>query len=153
MSLADYLSEGVICTDMAAQDRDEALRELLMVLVEAGQLEQEQVEPMFEALRKREMLGSTAIGNGVAVPHARLEGLGGTLVSLGVSRAGLPFNALDGAGVHEVFLVIAPENDADEYLEVMKRVSRLVQDRDFRSFIKQAKSEQEIIDLVKEMDD
>ena len=152
MELQSVFARGAVSTDLKAGDRDGAVRELLGMLVANGGLGEDLLEPAFEALRRREMLGSTAIGNGVAVPHARLEGLDGTIVAFGLSREGLAFSALDGGKVHEVFLIIAPEGETEGYLEIMRRVSNLVQNRDFRRFMMQARGEEEVLDLIREMD-
>ncbi|MCK4284379.1 MAG: PTS sugar transporter subunit IIA, partial [Candidatus Brocadiae bacterium] len=95
---------------------------------------------------------STAIGRSVAVPHARLEGLEQILVAFGYSRGGVEFNALDGEPVRQVFLVIAPKGSADEYIGVMERITRLVQNADFRRFVAQLKSAGALLELVEEMD-
>ena len=90
-------------------------------------------------------------GNGVAVPHARLEGLSKTAIAVGLSKKGVDFDALDGAPVHHIFLVIASQDNADEYLAVMGRISRLIQDRDFRRFLREIVSTEETLALIEEM--
>ena len=86
------------------------------------------------------------------MPHARLEGIEKTLVAFGYSSAGVTFNALDGEAVHEIFLVVAPRASAGEYIEVMQRITRLIQDQDFRRFVSRARCPAEVVDLIAEMD-
>jgi len=152
MALADYLCRTAVCTNMDCQERDESIRMLLESLVEGEQMTAGLVPKVLDAILDRERLGSTAIGRGVAVPHARLPELERILIAFSYSEAGIEFNALDGQPVHEVFLVVAAREGADDYLDVMQHITRLVQNEDFRRFVAQAKSSQEVIDLIVEMD-
>jgi len=153
MRLDQLVSEDAVCVNMAATERDDAIREMLHKLVDCNRLEEGMLEPVLAALIEREQMGSTAIGNGVAVPHARLKGLSGTVIAFGISGQGVSFNALDGGLVHQIFLVIASGDESGEYLEAMQKVSRLVQNRDFRRFMLAAKDEREALALIKEMSD
>jgi PTS system nitrogen regulatory IIA component len=152
MALADYLSEKLICMDLQSRERDEVIRDLLSSLVASKAMPAKLVERAIAAILDRERLGSTAIGRGVAVPHARLEELEEVLVAFGYSQVGVQFNALDSQPVHDVFLVIAPKGRADEYLDLMERITRLVQNDDFRRFVSRAQGPREVIELIKEMD-
>lgn len=138
--------------DMRAEGRNAALKELLLTLVAAKKVATDDVAPLFKALVKREELGSTALGNAVAVPHARVKDLDGTLVAFGYSSRGIAFNAIDGRPVHHVFLVIASESDSENYLAVLQKISRLLQSGDFRRFLRGVKDSQELLELIQEMD-
>ena len=151
MDLADCLAQGAICMDLAPQRRDEALRTLLDELVASQALPAALVDRALDAVLEREHLGSTAIGNGVAVPHARVDELERIGVAVGPCRAGVEFKALDGELVHEVFLVLAPPGAAADYLAVMQQITRLVQDEDFRRFVAGAATGRDVLDLVREM--
>lgn len=151
MDLADCLAQGAICMDLAPQRRDEALRTLLDELVASQALPAGLVDRALDAVLEREHLGSTAIGKGVAVPHARVDELECIAIAFGHSRAGVEFKALDGEPVHEVFLVLAPSGAAADYLAVMQQITRLVQDEDFRRFVAGAATGQDVLDLVREM--
>lgn len=152
MALCDYLCEDVVCMDLESQERDEVIRVLLATLVACKRMPAKLVDRALAAILDRERLGSTAIGRGVAVPHARMEELDKVLVAFGFSLQGIEFSALDSKPVHEVFLVIAPKGRADEYLDLMERITRLVQNDDFRRFVSKAKGRQEVIELITEMD-
>jgi PTS system nitrogen regulatory IIA component len=151
MDLADCLARGAICMALEPQRRDDAVRVLLDGLVKAKAMPAGFVSRALEAVLERERLGSTAIGNGVAVPHARVDELDHIVVAFGHSEDGIEFRALDGEPVYEVFLVLAPSGAAAAYLELMQQITRLVQDEDFRRFVGSAKSSQEVMDLIKEM--
>jgi mannitol/fructose-specific phosphotransferase system IIA component (Ntr-type) len=152
MPLVDYLSSQTILTDLEPQKRDQSLAALLDALVEAGGLDADLRDDALEALVNRERLGSTAIGNGIAVPHARMEQLESIAVAMGVCAEGVEFNALDGEPAHQIFLVLGPKENPEIYVEVMERITRLVQNADFRRFVLQADSAQEVQDLIDEMD-
>ena len=152
MALSDHLSEESVCMSIEAAERDDALRELLVNLVSHNKLPEAQVEPSMEALLAREKLGSTALGKGVAVPHARVEGLEQTLVAFGYSEEGIEFDALDGQPVQYFFLVISPEDDHEEYVALMGKISQLVRDHDFRRFLEAARESEDVVDLVSDME-
>jgi len=137
--------------ELGAAERDEALQELLKALVESGQLEQEELDTVLLELVRRETLGTTAIGRSIALPHARMEAVPHICVALGISRDGLEFHALDGLPVRAVFMVLGPKSDPDGYIEAMKTVSNMTQSEDFRRFLFKARSEEEVVDLVREM--
>lgn len=150
--MAEYLCTETIRMTLESQEREEAVRALLQSFVTAQGMPDKLVDEALAAVLDREKLGSTAIGRGVAVPHARLEELERVHVAFGYSPRGVEFNALDRQPVHEIFLVIAPRNHTDEYVSVMERITRLVQNADFRRFVARADTPDEILELVKEMD-
>jgi mannitol/fructose-specific phosphotransferase system IIA component (Ntr-type) len=152
MALADHLRETAICTEVECDKREDAIRVLLELSVAGGTVRKGFVDRALAAVLERERLGSTAIGKGVAVPHARLDELPRILVAFGYSAGGVEFNALDGEPVHLIFLVIAPKTGAEEYLNIMQRITRLVQNDDFRRFVAAAHTSAQVTDLVREMD-
>lgn len=151
MTLREFLCEELVCARLRAGARDGAIRELLGMLVSAGKLAEDRLEPVFSAIIGREALGSTAIGRGAAVPHARAPGVDQVLMALGLSLQGVEFNALDGEVVHSIFLVIGPQEAAEDYLSVMATISRLLHNDDFRRFLASARSSGEVLDLIEEM--
>jgi mannitol/fructose-specific phosphotransferase system IIA component (Ntr-type) len=152
MQLAQFVTEQNVCPDLKAQQRDDAVHELVSHLVQVGNLKSEQLEPLVRAVVRREALGTTAIGRGVAVPHARAEGVSRTHLVLGLSKEGVDFDALDGQPVHAIFLVIGSEKTADEYIEILKRISALIRNNDFRRFLAKVHTAREVVELVAEMD-
>jgi PTS system nitrogen regulatory IIA component len=151
MDLADCLARGAMCMALEPRKRNDAVRALLDALVESKAMPAGLLERALEGVLERERLGSTAIGNGVAVPHARVDELERFAVAFGHSADGIEFRALDGEPVYEVFLVLAPSGAAAEYLELMQQITRLVQDEDFRRFVGRARSSQDVLDLIREM--
>ncbi len=152
MLLTELLAEQHICTALRAEHRDDAVQELLRQLQAAGKLNAKQVADALKAIVQREALGTTAIGRGVAVPHARIDGLAETVVALGLSRPGVEFNALDKAAVSIVFLVVGSTAGSDQYIDTMRSVSLLIQNDDFRRFLARARTAGEVVELVAEME-
>jgi len=107
---------------------------------------------IFNILRERENLGSTGIGQGLAIPHGKLKGLDRMLIIVARSRDGIPFNAVDNRAVHIIFLLIAPGDAATTYLKVLARVSRLLKRPGVYDAILQAESAEAIASIIEEAD-
>jgi PTS system nitrogen regulatory IIA component len=151
MQLAQFLSPNQVCMDLSATSRDEAIHEMLEQLVEANQLQSGEVEPVLRAIVQRETLGTTAIGRQVAVPHARLDHLDETVIGVGLSEEGVEFHALDGQPVRAVFLVLGSPENSEEYIEVMKSISEMIQTEDFRRFLWRTTDGEDVVELMDEM--
>jgi PTS system nitrogen regulatory IIA component len=102
---------------------------------------------------EREKLGSTGIGQGVAIPHGKSDATQNLVGALGVSKRGVEFEALDGEPVHVIFLLVAPHESQGQHLKALSRISRLLKDKFFRQALKEAKSVQEIEKIIKEEDE
>jgi PTS system nitrogen regulatory IIA component len=107
---------------------------------------------MVEVLLEREKLGSTGIGDGIAIPHGKLAGLDNLIISFGRSREGVGFDSLDGNPVYIFFLLMAPENSAGQHLKALAKISRMLKDRDFRKGLTEAESSEEMYNLIIEKD-
>ncbi len=151
MKLFENFSKEYVCMEIASEERDGALHEVLKLLVNTGDIEQDSLEPVLIELVRRETLGTTAIGRSMALPHARMDEVSSISIALGLSKNGIEFHSLDGLPVQAVFLVIGPKSDPDVYIEAMKTVSNMTQSEDFRRFLFKARNEEEVADLVKEM--
>ncbi|PKN05717.1 MAG: PTS fructose transporter subunit IIA [Deltaproteobacteria bacterium HGW-Deltaproteobacteria-9] len=104
-------------------------------------------------LMEREKLGSTGIGEGIAIPHGKLAGLDNLIVCFGRSAAGIDFNAMDGNPVHLFFLLLAPENSAGQHLKALAKISKMLKDSRFRAKLMEAKSSDEIFGMISQQDD
>ncbi len=124
MKISDILPPGAVVSTLRATDKTEALKELARAL--AGTVNGTEENAIFRALNEREKLGSTGIGRGVAIPHARLEGLTGIHAAFGRSLHGIYFGSPDGRPAHLIFLLLAPSKEMTEYLAVLDRVSKLM---------------------------
>jgi PTS system nitrogen regulatory IIA component len=129
MRILDTLKETAIIPELSATDKKGVLEELTGPVAEESGVDQEQ---MVRVLLERERLGSTGIGEGIAIPHGKLKSLDTLLVGFGRSLKGVDFEAIDGKPAHLFFLLMAPENSSGTHLRMLARISRLLKDGTFR---------------------
>lgn len=131
MRIVDFLSESLIIADARATTRDALLEELVGRIVDVHP----NIEPShaYRVLLERERLGSTGVGNGFAIPHARLARLSGVVGCFARSSAGVAFGSLDGKPVHLFLALLAPEGGGGIHLKALARASRLFKDAEFRT--------------------
>lgn len=110
MRILDFLSEKAISADLKSQDKKGVIRELTDLLVSAGELKPKIEDDVIKVLFNREALGSTGIGQGVAIPHGKCEFTKELVAALGISKKGINFDSLDGEPAHIFFLLLAPIN-------------------------------------------
>jgi len=108
---------------------------------------------VLRALRDRERIGSTGIGKGIAIPHAKSKSVEETVVALGRSVEGVDFQALDSGPVQALFLVVSHPEQQEHHLEILRWISKVVRQPDFRNFFLQAKTPREVQALLREMSD
>ena len=152
MKLRDFIVTDAIVPELAAADRDGALRELVTALAGSGTLPASAVDEIVAALIKREQNGSTGFGKGVAVPHvkhAKIKQMSGTV---GRSAAGVDFAALDHQPVYTIVLLLSPENQPQQHLQAMNTVFTNLQKDMFRKFLRQATTRETIVELLDEAD-
>jgi PTS system nitrogen regulatory IIA component len=152
MKIVDLLSsEQLVAPSLSGANKTAVLRELAEHLarqhgeIDAGRL--------VEVLWERERLGSTAIGDGIAIPHGKLPGLKGVVGAFGRHVAGVDFDSLDGSPTHLFFLLVAPEESVGQHLKALARVSRLLKDRSFRDKLISAPDSAAIFRLIREEDE
>lgn len=151
MKLLDFLKQEWIIQDLKGTDKPSVLRELAEVLVKPCGVSS--VEELVQVLLEREKLGSTGIGDGIAIPHGRLKKLKNFFISFGRSIKGVNFDSIDGKPSQIFFLVMAPENSAVENLKLISRIANLLKDSSFRKRLMDAKSQQEIFQIISEEDE
>lgn len=124
MKLKDLLSEACISADLESQDKESVLRELSQL---AGEnLKDLSADSIFQILSDREKLGSTGVGNGVAIPHGKVRGLKDVSILFGRSKKGIDFKSHDHKPAYLFFVVLAPETVVGVHLQVLARLSRLL---------------------------
>jgi len=111
------------------------------------------VDRLVEVLWERERLGSTAIGDGIAIPHGKLSGLREVLGAFGRHLQGVDFQSLDGRPTQLFFLLVAPEDSVGAHLKALARVSRLLKDRAFRARLLAAPDQEELCRIIREEDE
>jgi len=144
-------SEAIV-DDLNATEKEAALKEVVGALVTAGRIREDAAASVVGALMSREELGSTGIGKGVAVPHAKHESVQGLVAAFARSRKGVEFAALDGQPVHLVFLLLSPKDSSGQHLEALARVARIVRDDRICRFLRDAKDSKELAELLQEAD-
>lgn len=151
MKLLDIVSSGGVVDDLRAETKEGVLRE--MSEVAAASVPSLSVQNLTSILLDRESLGSTGIGDGVAIPHGKVPGLTRLVAVFGRSRAGVQFHSLDGKPAHLFFLVMAPEQSAGMHLKALARISRLLKDARFRRSLLDARDAEDLRRILKEEDD
>jgi len=150
MKIVDLLKKDYIVEELVSSGKQEVLEELSQRILKHNRTFYP--EAMIRTLMDREKLGSTGIGEGIAIPHGRLDGLEEVIVAFGRSLRGVDFDALDGKPVYLFFLLLAPERAATDHLKVLARISRMLKDLNFRSRLMEAPSRDEIYQIITEKD-
>ena len=146
IELTDYLKLKHIELDLKEQEKPAVIEELVDLIAESGAVKNKKA--LLAAIIERERLGSTAIGNGVAMPHVRIDGVTEALLAFGRSVHGVDFNSLDGEKTHIFFIFISPKDDVEGHLKILAKISRLVKDKFHVSRLKKAKNKKEIVDII-----
>ncbi|MDP8216101.1 MAG: PTS sugar transporter subunit IIA [Candidatus Kaelpia imicola] len=149
MNISDLLSVGAIKLNLKAKDKNTAIDELLEVLITAKKLDQKNKPKVRKVLRAREKLGSTGIGQGIGIPHAKDSCIKKITVCCGISKKGVDFDSLDGELVNIFFMILAPEDATGEHLKTLAKISRLVRARFFRMSLMQCKSPKNLLSILK----
>jgi PTS system fructose-specific IIA component/PTS system nitrogen regulatory IIA component len=152
MKFSDFISATAIKADLSADEKPAVIRELVKSLAAAGSVQETDVDGIVAAIMKREDLGSTGIGRGVAVPHTKHTSVEKLVGTVGVSVEGVDFNSLDGDKVQLFFLLVSPPDRPGDHLRALENISRQLRDDTFCRFLKQARSAQDIQQLLEEAD-
>jgi len=150
MKITDILHADSIIGELTSRDKKGVLEELVSILVEHGRLTNK--EKPIQVLLERERLGSTGIGDGIAIPHGKLKEIKSIICSFGRTREGIDFQSIDEKPSHLFFLLFAPEESAGEHLQALARLSRILKDGRLRKRLMEAASEEEIYRLIAEED-
>jgi PTS system nitrogen regulatory IIA component len=150
VKILDYLKEEWVIPELQGADKGSVLKELSGVLVKPCQVAS--VEELLQVLLDREKLGSTGIGEGIAIPHGRLKKLKRFFISFGRSVKGVDFDSIDGKPSQLFFLVMAPENSAVDNLKLLGRIVTLLKDASFKRRLMQAQSQKELFQIISEED-
>ena len=152
MKFADFICVNAIKPELASYDKEAVVTELVESLVSAGEIKPDDKEDIIAAVMKREELGSTGIGRGVAVPHTKHPSVEKLVGTVGVSVDGVDFNSLDGEKVQLFFLLISPPERPGDHLRALENISRQLRDDTFCRFLKQSKTVEDINQLLEEAD-
>lgn len=153
MKLADFVVEDAVIPNLTAHTKEDVIREMVAGLRSAGRIDPEHEENIVAAIMKREELGSTGIGRGVAVPHTKHPSVESLIATVALSKEGLEFASLDGENVYILFLLISPPDRPGDHLRGLETITRHLKSDEFCRFLRQSTTREQIVELLKEADD
>ena len=152
MKIMDFLSEKAATVNLKATNKEGIIKELIDLLIEAGEIEPKAKDKLVKTILAREALGSTGIGQGVAIPHGKCDCVSKLIAAFGISQKGIDYDSLEGEPAYIFFLLVAAADTAGPHLKALARISRLLKDKFFRDRLRQAGDEKMIIKIIKEED-
>jgi nitrogen PTS system EIIA component len=152
IKLADFVVPEAILPDLRATTKEEAFHEMVDALRAAGCIAGADAEDVVQAVLRREGLGTTGVGDGVAFPEARHPAVARMVGTIALSRGGVEFDAMDGGPVHILFLVVSPPNRPGDFLRAEEMISRLLLNDDFRDRLRRAGTREEVVGLLAKAD-
>jgi mannitol/fructose-specific phosphotransferase system IIA component (Ntr-type) len=152
MRMSDFMVREAIIPELSATSKDGSIREMVDSLRGAGRFKADESDDIIKAILKRELLGSTGIGRGVAIPHAKHTGVDKLVGTLALSKGGVAFDSLDGEPVHVFVLLISPQDRPGDHLRALENVSRVLRDDGFVRALRQAQTREAIWELLCEAD-
>ncbi|MBN2030917.1 PTS sugar transporter subunit IIA [bacterium] len=148
INIVDFLKEEFFISRLEENSKETVLKELLQPLVHAGVINSESL--VLETLIKRETLGSTGIGKGIAIPHCRTLAISNLYIVVGISTKGIDYQAIDRKHVHLFFLILAPPNEEESrYLPVLGKIVEIVRNSKIRRSLIKAKDYTSMINIIK----
>ena len=152
MKIFDFLNEKAVAADLKAENKKDIIKELTDLLIKAGELKPKVKDAVVKVLLNREALGSTGIGQGVAIPHGKCDHVKELVGAFGICKKGINFDSLDGEPAYIYFLLLAPIESSGPHLKALARISKLLKDKYFRDSLKGAKDEKALLKILKEED-
>lgn len=151
IKVSEFLCEDAIILNVSSKEKKGAITELVELLHENGKVKDS--SKAISIVMEREKLGTTGVGQGVAIPHGRTETVKKLMGAFGISKNGVEFDSLDGEPTHFVFLLLSPPDNTGQHLRALARISRLFKDKFFRKALLDAGSQPEIMKIIQEEDE
>ncbi len=148
MKLSEILNEDLILPALEGRDVPSVLQEFANAICVAGKFSDRQL--LFDRLFDRENQESTGIGNGVAIPHCKIDNLSDVILSIGYSEQGVDFKAIDGEPTYYFFVVVSPSSSSVMHLRTLAAVSRLLKSPGFLAALRQRPGRRELIALIRQ---
>ena len=152
MKLREFVVADAIIPNLKVESKDGAIRAMVDSLVSAGAIKAADREGIVAAILKREDLGSTGIGKGVAVPHTKHPSVDRLVATIALAKEGVDFASLDGEDVYILFLLVSPPDRPGDHLRALENISRHLRNDNFCNFLRQAGSGPAVVDLLDEAD-
>jgi len=153
VKLTDFLPRKAIIPSLKAKDKKGAIHELVQAARKANESEKFVVPDIVDAIVAREKIGTTGVGGGVGIPHAKLDGVKGVIGAFGRSESGMDFSAVDGEQVYVLFLILAPPTKGEAYQQALQKIIGALRRPNFVRFLKAAKSAKDIEDIFREVEE
>ncbi|MGI9014024.1 MAG: PTS sugar transporter subunit IIA [Phycisphaerales bacterium] len=153
MKIREIVVEEAIITELSSSERAQVVPEMIDALVEAGAVDPSNRDTFIKAVLDREKKASTGFGHGVAVPHVKHDSIDQIRVTVGLSRKGVDFSALDRKPVYSIFMLLSPADRPEDHLDAMQQIVKYLGEPIFRSFLRQASSVEDVLTLLAEADD
>ncbi len=151
MKITEFLDKRSIKIGLQATEKEDILKELVVVLGSVKDIGDQ--KSIVKSLIERENLGSTGIGQGIAIPHGKTDRVGELVAVLGISQRGVNFESLDGELVYIFFLLVAPKETAGPHLKALAQISRLLRDSYFCELLRKSKTPEEAYELIRREED
>jgi len=148
MRILDFLEKDSIELNLKAKNKKEAIEEIVEILKKKNAIIDKDIT--IESLLEREELGSTGVGQGIAIPHSKTKGVKELIGAFAISKNGVEFDALDGEPVNIFFLLLAPEGAAGVMLKALARVSKFLKNKYYRKKILEASDKEAVIQIIEE---
>jgi mannitol/fructose-specific phosphotransferase system IIA component (Ntr-type) len=152
MRMTDFVIRDAIVPELTATTKEGVIREMVTSLATTGNFKGGETEDIVKAVLKRELLGSTGIGRGVAIPHTKHNCVERLIGSVAISRPGVNFDSLDGEPVHVFVLLVSPQDRPGDHLRALENVSRSLRDDNFVRSLRQATSREAIWNLLSQLE-
>lgn len=152
MKLCDFVVQGAIIPEIPSGSKEAAIRSMVSALRDAGSISAADEEGIVTAILKREELGSTGIGRGVAVPHTKHPSVDKLIAAIALSKDGVDFASLDGEPVYIMFLLVSPPDRPGDHLRGLENISRHLRNDNFCKFLRQSKTQSVVWELLEEAD-
>lgn len=152
MKLTEFVVADAILPDMKVGSKEDAIRAMVGSLKASGAIPEADEEGIVAAILKREELGSTGIGNGVAVPHTKHPSVDRLVATVALAKEGVDFASLDGEDVFILFLLVSPPDRPGDHLRGLENISRHLRDQTFCNFLRQAGTKEDVVELLEEAD-
>ncbi len=152
MKFSEIVVKDSVITDLKVENKEDAIRKLVGSLRTNGQITADNEESIVGAILKREELGSTGIGKGIAVPHTKHPSVDELIATIAIAPEGVDFASLDGEDVYILFLLISPPDRPGDHLRALEKISRHLRNENFCNFLRQSRTPEEVLELLKEAD-
>ncbi len=149
--IAQLIEAAAVLAEIGATNKEGALKELLAAAQGTGCFDAKAGKGLAKRLAEREAIGSTGLGNGVAVPHVKGEGVKGPTLVLARCKKGMEWQAIDGRPIHILFLLVSPAGEPELHLQGLRWIAGLARNADFRRFLLDARDGEAMRELLREL--